>query len=155
MQSYTPDRVINGTFGEVTIGDDYMAEVTGLEAKVTLEKTEVNQTGSLGKGYKVTGIAGKGTVKFNKITSYFIELTSDNLKNGKTTTCDIISNLEDPDSFGAEKIKLKNCVFDELTLANWEAKKMTEESVPFTFSDWDIMSFVDKTGTEQVVEIGN
>ena len=60
MQSYTPDRVINGTFGEVTIGDDYMAEVTGLEAKVTLEKTEVNQTGSLGKGYKVTGIDGKG-----------------------------------------------------------------------------------------------
>ena len=47
MQSYTPDRVINGTFGEVTIGDDYMAEVTGLEAKVTLEKTEVNQTGAL------------------------------------------------------------------------------------------------------------
>ena len=117
--------------------------------------TPVNQTGSLGKGYKVTGIDGKGTVKFNKITSYFIELMSDNLKNGKTTTCDIISNLEDPDSFGAEKIKLKNCVFDELTLANWEAKKMTEESVPFTFSDWDIMSFVDKTGTEQVVEIGN
>ena len=49
MKSYTPERVINGTFGEVWVDDDYMAEVTALEAKVSLEKTEVNQVGTLAK----------------------------------------------------------------------------------------------------------
>ena len=31
-------KVINGTFGEVWVDGDYMAEATGMEAKVTLEK---------------------------------------------------------------------------------------------------------------------
>lgn len=53
---HAPEKTINGTFGEVWIDDYYAAETTGLESKVTLEKTEVNQTGSLAKGYKVTGI---------------------------------------------------------------------------------------------------
>ena len=99
---HSPERTINGTFGELWIDDYYMAEVTGLEAKVSLEKTEVNQTGSLAKGYKVTGIDCKGTVKMNKVTSFFINLLSENIKAGKTTTCTIISKLEDPDAYGAD-----------------------------------------------------
>ena len=98
---HAPEKTINGTFGEVWIDDYYAAETTGLEAKVTLEKTEVNQTGSLAKGYKVTGIDCKGTVKMNKVTSFFINLLSENIKAGKTTTCTIISKLEDPDARGA------------------------------------------------------
>ena len=42
---HAPEKTINGTFGEVWIDDYYAAETTGLESKVTLEKTEVNQTG--------------------------------------------------------------------------------------------------------------
>ena len=49
MDSYTPDRVINGTFGECWIDDDYMAEATALEATVKLDTTEVTRTGTLGK----------------------------------------------------------------------------------------------------------
>ena len=73
---FSPEKAINGTFGSVWIDDYFLAEVTGLEAKVSLEKTEVNQVGTLAKGYKITGIDGKGTVKLNKVTSYFINLLS-------------------------------------------------------------------------------
>lgn len=142
MQSYTPEKVINGTFGEVWVDDDYMAEATALEAKVTLEKTEVNQVGTLAKGYKVTGIDGKGTLKMNKVTSYFIQKLSENTKAGKTTTCTIISNLKDPDSMGAERIQLTGCTFDELTLVNWEAKKLGEESIPFSFTGWEPLDLI-------------
>lgn len=142
MNKVGAERVINGTFGEMWINGDYMAETIGLEAKVSLEKTEVNQCGTLSKGYKVTGIEGKGTVKLNKVSSYFIKLLSENIKAGKTTSVTIISKLEDPDSLGTERIQLNNCVFDELTLANWEAKKLGEESVAFTFSDWDVLESI-------------
>ena len=138
-----PERVINGTFGELWVDDYYMAEVTGLEAKVSHEKTEVNQTGTLAKGYKVTGIDGKGTVKLNKVSSFFINLLSDNIKAGKTTVCKITSKLTDPDATGTEKIVLTGCTFDELTLANWEAKKLGEESVAFSFTGWSIEDSID------------
>ena len=139
---YSPERTINGTFGSLWVDDYFLSEVTGLEAKVSLEKTEVNQVGSLAKGYKVTGIDCKGTIKLNKVTSYFINLLSENIKNGKTTTCTIISKLDDPDAFGSERVKLTGCTFDELTLANWEAKKLGEESIPFSFTDWELMDTI-------------
>lgn len=142
MESYLPENVINGTFGEVWIDGEYMAEVTALEAKVSLEKTEVNQVGTLAKGYKITGIDCKGTLKMNKVSSYFIKKLSDNLKKGKTVPVTIISNLADPDAFGAERIELLNCTFDELTLANWEAKKLGEESIAFTFTDWNLLDVI-------------
>lgn len=143
MKSYEAQRVINGTFGEVWVNDDYMAEATALQAKVALEQQEVNQTGTLAKGYKVTGVDGKGTLKLNKVTSYFIKLISDSLKKGKSVSCTIISNLDDPDAFGAERIKLINCVFDELTLIDWEAKKLGEESMAFKFSDWEVLDAIE------------
>ena len=137
-----PERVINGTFGELWINDYYMAEVTAFQAKITVEKTEVNQTGTLNKGYKVTGIDCKGTLKLNKVTSFFINKLSDNLKAGKTTTFTIISKLADPDSDGIERIKLTGCTFDELTLADWETKKLTEESYPFTYTGWEVLDSI-------------
>lgn len=140
--AFKPEKVINGTFGELWIDDYYMSEVTGLQAKVSLEKTEVNQTGTLAKGYKITGIDCKGTVKLNKVSSYFINKLSENLKAGKTTTCTIISKLADPDSDGMEKIKLTGCTFDEMTLADWEAKKLGEESYAFTFTGWEVMDSI-------------
>ena len=142
MSKYAPEKQINGTFGEVWIDDYYLAEVTGLEAKIKLEKQEVNQTGSLEKGYKITGIDCTGTLKFNKVTSYFINLISENLKAGKQTTCTIISKLADPDSSGIERIKLTGCTFDELNIINWEAKKLGEESMPFTFTGWEVMDTI-------------
>lgn len=139
---FSPEKVINGTFGEVWIDDYYLAEVTSLEAKVSIEKSDVNQVGTLAKGYKVTGVDCKGTIKLNKVTSYFINLLSENLKAGKTTSCTIISKLADPDSNGTERIKLTGCVFDELALVNWEAKKLGEESLGFTFTGWKILDSI-------------
>lgn len=137
-----PEQVINGTFGELWIDDYYLAEVTGLEAKVTLKKSEVNQTGTLYTGYKVTGIEGKGTLKLNKISSFFISKMGENMRAGKETTCTIVSKLADPESIGTERIKLSGCTFDELTLASWEAGKLSEESYPFTFTDWEPMDTI-------------
>ena len=58
MKRFEANRVINGTFGEVWVDGDYMAEATGLEAKVKLDKQEVNQAGTLEKGYNIVGTDG-------------------------------------------------------------------------------------------------
>lgn len=137
------ERVFNGSWSSLWVDDEEMAEATACEAKLTLEKTEVNQTGTLAKGYKVTGTDGKGSIKMNKISSYFIKKIGDNIKNGKTTVCQIRSKIADPDAVGAEDILLTGVTFDELELVNWEAKKLLEENIPFSFTGFEVLESVD------------
>ena len=142
MLTYDAKNVINGTYGEIWCDSEYLAEAIGLEAKITLDKSEVNMCRKLSKGYKVTGSDGKGTLKMNKVSSYFIRKLGDAIKAGKTPTSEIITSLKDPDAFGTEKIKLTGVVFDELTLADWEAKKNGEESIPFTFDSFEVLDSI-------------
>lgn len=142
MKTFKPEDVINGTWGEVWIDNDYMAQVTALEATFKLTKTDVSQTRTLTNGKKVTGIEGSGTIKLNHVSSYFISKILDDIKKGKSTPCTIISNLDDPSVEGNERVKMTGCTFDEIKIADWEAGKLGEESIPFTFADADVIDAI-------------
>lgn len=139
---YKPEEVFNGTFGEAWVDSDYISEVTGLEAKVTPTTESISQSRQLVDGTKIMGLECKGTIKMNKISSRFLKLQSDNLKKGIQTEVTIISKLADPSAAGAERVKLTGCVLEEMTLADWEHKKAGEESISFTFRDWDLLDVV-------------
>lgn len=142
MKSYRPEDVINGTWGEVWIDNDYMAQSTGLEAKFKLTKSDVNQTRTLSKGSKITGLEGSGTLKMNKVSSYFLKRLLNGIRQGKMVPCTIISNLDDPAVEGNERVKITGVTFDEVTIADWEAGKLGEESIPFTFEDAEIIDSI-------------
>lgn len=142
MNKYAAKNVINGTFGEMWINSEYIAEVTGLQAKVAYNKSDVNQIGQLMTGSKVTSAKGTGTIKLNKVTSRFLELCKDDINTGIIPEFTIISNLRDPDALGAERVRLTGCTFDELTLADWEANKFGEENVPFTFTGFNYLDTI-------------
>lgn len=144
MKDFKHEQTINGTFGECWMDDDYMAQAIALEAKLKLETVEVPKNRTLKKGYKVVGITGDGTVKLNKVTSYFTKKVLGNLKAGKATRITLISNLEDPEALGAERVRLNDCVLTELTLANWENGKILEEEMPFQFSDGDLLDEIEE-----------
>ena len=141
-QVYGEENVINGSWAEVWINGELVANATGLQAKVSLKTAEVHMCKSLAKHTKVVGYEGKGTLKLNKVDSMFIKLMSENMKKGKQTKCTLISKLADPDALGVERVCLKDCVFEELTLANWESKKNGQESIPFSFSDWEPLDVI-------------
>lgn len=142
MQGYKPSQVINGTWGEAWIDSEHISEVTSLEAKVTPKIESISQCRQLIDGTKITGLECKGTIKMNKISSRFIKLMGENLKKGIQTEFTIISKLDDPSSLGCERVKLSGCVFTELTLADWELKKNLEESMSFTFRDWESLDLI-------------
>lgn len=137
-------QVVNGSWGEAWVNSDYMAEVTGVEAVIEMDYEDINQPRKLSTGKKLLGWEGSGTLNFNKVTSRFIKLIGDNLKTGKQTETDIITKLDDPDALGAERIVLKNVVFEDLTLANWEAKATGEEDTSFFFDDWEPLDLIDE-----------
>ena len=139
---FRPDMVLNGTWGNVWIDSDYMAQATALQAKFKLTKTDVTQTGTLAKGQKITGIEGTGTLKLNKTSSYFISRLLSDIKQGKSPVITIITDIDDPTVNGNERVKLTGVTFDELTLADWEAGKLSEESYPFTFEDAELIDAI-------------
>ena len=78
----------------------------------------------------------------NKISSRFINMLADDLKNGIQTEFTIISKLDDPASMGCERIKLMGCTFTEVDLVDWELKKNGEESHSFTFTDFEKLDVI-------------
>ena len=143
MDSFKAQQVMSGTEGEIWIDSQYMAQVTAFKAQVKLIKTEVNQVKVRAKQYKVTGWEGSGSVKMNHVSSYFVQKMSDNIKNGHQSVCEIVAKVSDPDSVGGERVAIHDATFDTLILQNWEAKKLMEDEVEFTFTDYDILDTAD------------
>lgn len=115
-----------------------------MEAKISLKTEEILQAGTLETGYKVVGKSGTGTLKLHHTTSYLKKKIGENLQKGKTTRAKIVSSLSDPDSLGEERVTLMDCVFTELTLANWGLGKLGEESVPFSFSKYELTNMIEE-----------
>lgn len=131
------ERVINGTFGEVWLDGDKVSECYGLEAKVEIDKEEIPVCGKLGTDTKMMGYKGTGTMRLHKVNSRMMLLISNQIKAGINPRFQILSALKDPAAFGAERVLIKDACFDDLTLANWEAKAKGETECPFTFTDWE------------------
>lgn len=136
-------RVIYGTYGQMWIDGDEVAEVEELKATLSADKVEVKMVGHMNKGYKVTGYTGKGSFKVHKVSSYFIKKLAPSIKQGKQVTCTIVSKLQDPDAVGTERVVLKNVLIDSVDLVNWSVGKIGEESYDFTFEDYELLDSAD------------
>lgn len=141
-KGFRSGQVINGTWGEVWFDGEYLAQVTACKAEVTFKKTAISQVQSLVDGQKITGLEPKGELKMHHINSFVMNKVSAAVKAGKTPTHTIISNVNDPDAIGAERIAYYDCVIDKMILADWEAGKTGEESYSFTFEDWEAIQTI-------------
>jgi hypothetical protein len=135
-------RIINGTHGEVWLDGDYVAEVTGLQAKIAINKEKVQQCGDMWERQKVTGYTGTGSLKINKVFSRMAIKLRPLLKEKKDVRFTIITKLADPDSFGCERIVIKDVSFDDLLLADWAASTLGKVECPFTFADYDELDII-------------
>lgn len=135
-------RVINGTFGEVWLDSEKIAECYGLQAKLNFKKEDVQTCGDMGSDKKVTGYDGTGSLKMNKVNSRLASKILKDLMNGKDVRFTIISKLADPDAYGVERVALKNVSFDDLTLADWQAKTPGTIEAPFTFSKCEYLDII-------------
>lgn len=134
-------RVISGTWGSVWLDGDHVAECYGLQAKVKFNKEPVPICGRMANDQKVTSIECTGSMRLHKVSSRMAKAIGDYIKDGRDIRFTVISKLNDPDAYGAERVVLSNVSFDDLTLMDWEAKSVGKVECPFTFTDYD---FLDK-----------
>ncbi|MEW6540569.1 MAG: phage tail tube protein [Bacillota bacterium] len=125
------ERAIQGHYGKLFKDGRWLTNVNHLEAKAAMEKTELKLPGSAWVRHKKGILKGTGTMSGFKVTSEMIAHGFGRFE--------IISKLEDPEAFGHERIRLKNCMADEIVLANWTAGEVVEESTPFTFEGYELL----------------
>lgn len=135
------NRVISGTFGSVQVDGIEIAEVSALQAKVSYTKEDVQMSGQMAVDQKVTGYKGTGSLTLKKVYTRFADF-AEAIKKGKDVRATVISNLDDPDAYGAERVAIYNVSLDDLTLADWAVGKTQEVTCPFTFTDWEFLGEV-------------
>jgi hypothetical protein len=136
------ENIMNGSFGEIWLDGEKVAEAYGLEAKIELEKEEIAMCGRPGIDTKMMGYKGTGTIKLHKMNSRMMLKLSDRIKQGINPRLQILSALADPAAKGAERILIKDAAFSDLALAAWEVKTKGVLECPFTFSDWELLDMV-------------
>ena len=142
MKQFEANQVINGTFGDAWVYDDYLGEIISGKAEVEVTYSDISRARHLINGKKMTKAEGKGSVKLHHVRTNIAKKMSDAIKSGRTLSVKIIMRLEDPDALGAERVVLYGCKFNKATLMDWEAEKETEESYDFTFEDWDFLDLI-------------
>lgn len=136
-------RIMSGTWGEVWLDGDYVSECYGLQAKVSMTKEDVNLCGQMATDKKTTGISCTGSLKLHKVNSRMAITIGDRIKNGMDPRFTVISKLDDPDAYGAERVALRNVSFDDLTLADWEVAKKGSVEAPFSFTEYEFLDSVE------------
>ncbi|MBC2576578.1 phage tail tube protein [Peptostreptococcus canis] len=139
---FNTDNVLCGTHGELWIDDIEYQEVTAFKAELTPEFGDVNKAKSMAKHKKLIGYELKGEVTLNKVLSFLMMKVAKNLKKGKATRVKIISNIDDPDALGNERIVLYDAILEKATLADWQSKQIQEEKIPFTATEWEILESI-------------
>ena len=139
---HTAKRVINGTWGEVWLDGEKIAECTACQLKVAKNKTTVNLCGQFMDDSKATNGSGTGSLTLYHVDSGFAQKMAD-LQTGVDRRFTLISKLADPDSYGAERVAVYNLSFDDLTLADWQAATVGTVTAPFTFSRYEYLDMIE------------
>lgn len=135
------NRVMSGTWAEVWVGGELWVECDGGQAKVTNNKTDVHMCGVMMTDTKVTSQKGTGSISaFRVYTRNRTQAKS--LSEGRDERTTIIMKLADPDAYGAERVALYNCSFDDETLADFQAGNIVKTNYPFTFTGWDYLDTI-------------
>lgn len=133
--SFDASRTIHSSNGKILLDGDEQTNLTECTAKVTTDKKEVNAIGDDWTRHKKGTKKGTGSMSGYKITSAMIEREFNKFE--------IISALEDPEAYGYERIRLKNCMADEISLINLKAGDLVTEDTPFTFEGYELLDKIE------------
>ncbi|WP_404407736.1 phage tail tube protein [Jeotgalibacillus malaysiensis] len=133
-------NAISGKEGRLFLDGEELAYIKTYEATIEKNKAEVPIMGRRMTGHKTTGANGTGTATFYKVTSKFIKIMIDYVKNGQDAYFTMQSVLDDASSGrGTERVTLYEVNFDSVKVAGLDVESdALEEEIPFTFEDIDL-----------------
>lgn len=136
-----PTRVISGNYAYVyDENGNWLTNVMNIEAVIDVGKEDIQRAGTRWIGKKTTTLEGTGTIGGYKVTSEFIKMVSRAAEdNAPPFVTEFVVKLDDPESFGTERIRLKGVQFDNVPLINAEVGSLVEEEYNFTFDGFEFL----------------
>lgn len=137
------NRILVGTFGRVWVNGQMMANIKSVECKLTMEYEDVDLSGDPVTHRRLMGCAIEGTMTLHKYNSFFPKLMKDAAKSLVHPDVNIVTKMEDKSTGKAERMELYGVTFDEVTLAQWENKTISEEEIPFRAEGYTPLEEID------------
>lgn len=131
-------RQVNGTWGKVFLEGEEVFEVTSFSAKVEHNKEEVQIAGQMMTDSKILSMKGTGSLTIKKMTSRMLRLIGKKIETGQEPRFTFISEIDDPDAIGAERVIITGVSFDDMTLAEWTVREVGSNEYPFTFTGFEL-----------------
>jgi hypothetical protein len=127
------DRVINGAYGSLQEGNDYLAQVRNIQARISINRQDLVPVGDAFTRYKKMSYTGDGSFTLWKATSHFLKIMVDAVSaNGKVPTTLLTVTLKDPESLGKETVTLHRVKLWEVPIG-FNSGELLEETIQFTF----------------------
>lgn len=119
-----------------------MFYIKTLEATVEKNKLEVRTLGKRGVQHKTTGWTGTGSMTIYYVTSDFVRMAKDYVKNGVDTYFTITIENNDPTStIGVQTVTLFDVNIDAIPITKVSVEdEVLECDMDFTFQDLDLTS---------------
>lgn len=137
MSGLSANRVLSGSFAEIWVDGNRIAEASGIQMTVKLIRSEV-QIG-MDVDSKITGCRGEGQLRLRQVFSRFFDVV-ENAAAGTDLRVTITTALKDPDSMNGEeeRYSVDNVALDSLPLVNYATGKVNEQIIPFRFLPSDL-----------------
>lgn len=118
----------------------FLKNIKGIIEK---KKADVNTIGSRSVQKKSTGWEGTGSMEIYAVTSEFIKIAQDYVKNGVDTYFTIKTTNEDPtSSIGRQSILLKDVNLDTIPIVGLDVdEEFLTQEMEFSFSDFEALEF--------------
>lgn len=142
--SFDHKWTFNGTFGEVWIDSEYIAEAESVKAEVSINYADIRKPRDLATYKKQLSMEGSGSMTLYKINSRQLMRAYSTEKFGHQVESQLIIKLSDPDAIGMERVVLKNVNFENVPLTEFERASETKQEISFTFAKWEPLDVVEE-----------
>ena len=154
MSKLRGNRTLTGTWGEIWVDGELIAELSKIEVKVSANREDVQLDIDAGHlavhinvqlhidvDSKMTGIKGEFTLTIKKAYTRYNKVL-ESWKKGVDLRSQIITKLADPDATNGqqERYSIDNCWYNDLPLVTYEKGGLIEEEATGGFTPSDMVN---------------
>jgi hypothetical protein len=151
---YRGRRRIAGNWGRVYVNNALLFEIAAFESKITADRDDVIIGQS--KDSKIVSLTGEGSFTLKKVFSRGLDKLLNNWKQGHDERFCLIGILEDPDTVGRQKerVRLENVWINDFSPMSFSKGEVSEQEITFGFTpeDFDFESVIEIAGEGAVHE---
>jgi len=134
---------LKGTSGEVFLNNTRLAEINKVSIKLTGKFEDVVLMGEYYTNHVYVGYDGSGTLEGVKINTGVDTEIIKAYQKGTVPEFVIYTTLTNPNTGKTERYMISDVQFTEVTPADWESQKVVTRSMPFTFTEIQVLSAID------------